>query len=325
MAQRPNPFQAVMSSLKRLVTTPLDLHPTLTIKTGDEVTSVAIGQWDGQDIIMTGFDHTVQVWDKTGNIVGLPIPDQPGYELYDVALGHLDNQDLIMSAGETGLQLWNPAGDPVGPPMADADLPAVTGRFDGQEAIIAFSLAEDCDIAMWDAGGGFVRPLLSEPAVITALAIGRLGDQDVIVFGGLDGNIQMADTSGRRIGRPLTDHTDTISSLVITQLAGQDVIISGGHDDKVRIWDADGKPIHELTAECGLVLAIAVGTLNGRQIIAAGGYDGVLIWDADGELLGTLTTAESRAIAIGRFAGRDVIVTGHETEVRIWTADPPAA
>jgi len=340
MAQRPNPFraamaslitinphpvQAVKASLKRLVKPPLDLHATLTIKTGDEVSSLALGQWDGQDIIMSGCDHTAQVWDAAGNVVGLPIPNDPGYEVFSVALRRLGDQDFIMSHGFNGLQRWNPSGDPVGPVITDANFPLATGRLEGQDVIIAFSRTGDGDVAIWDAEGRLIRPLFSEPPVITALAIGRLNDQDVIVFGDPDGNIHMADASGRRIGRPLTIHTGEISSLVITKLAGQDTIVSGSWDCTVRLWDADGQPIHPLTGYWDRVKSVAVGTLNGREIIAAAGEDGVGIWDTEGEHLGTITRTEAAAVAIGQFAGRDVIVTGHETEVRIWGADSPGA
>jgi WD40 repeat protein len=71
------------------------------------------------------------------------------------------------------------------------------------------------------------------------------------------------------------------------------------------------------------VNAVAVGRLDGRDVIVSGSNDGtVRIWDGAGAPVGDPLTGHTswvNAVAVGRLDGRDVIVSGsYDETVRIW-------
>jgi WD40 repeat protein len=84
-----------------------------------------------------------------------------------------------------------------------------------------------------------------------------------------------------------------------------------------------GQAHQELTGHTGEVSAVAVGQLDGRDVIVSGSGDGtVRIWDGTGAPVGDPLTGHTEpvsAVAVGRLGGRDVIVSGsHDQTVRIW-------
>jgi WD40 repeat protein len=118
-----------------------------------------------------------------------------------------------------------------------------------------------------------------------AVAVGRLGDRDVIVagdgsFGGGDGGVvRVWDTQGQPIGHPLRGHDGPVAAVAVGRLGDRDVIVAGD-DSVVRVWDTQGQPIgHPLRGHDGPVSAVAVGRLGDRDVIVAGDDGGtVRIW-----------------------------------------------
>jgi WD40 repeat protein len=84
-----------------------------------------------------------------------------------------------------------------------------------------------------------------------------------------------------------------------------------------------GEALQELTGHTGAVVAVAVGKLDGRDVIVPGSDDGtVRIWDGAGAPVGDPLTGHTpsvRAVAVGQLDGRGVIVSGNsDGTVRIW-------
>jgi WD40 repeat protein len=172
---------------------------------------------------------------------------------------------------------------------------------------------------------------------VRAVAVGRLGDRDVIVSGDDDlddrsaaGTVRIWDQDGQPVGRPLTGHDCPVSTVAVGRLGDPDVIVSGDADNgggTVRIWDEDGQPVgRPLTGHGGAVSAVALGRLRDQDVIVSGGVDGIVrIWDLDGEAVGRPLTGHDgpvRAVAVGRLGSRDVIVSaGDDGTVRVWNDD----
>ena len=171
--------------------------------------------------------------------------------------------------------------------------------------------------------------LASRLSFVKAVAIGRIGDRDVIVCGCDDGTVRVWDAAtGRPRGDPLTGHTGYVNTVAIGRIGDRDVIVSGGHDKTVQVWDAaTGRPCGgPLTGHTSYVRAVAIGRIGDRDVIVSGGYDGaVRVWDAatgrpHGDPL-TGHTGDVQAVAIGRIGDRDVIVSGgYDGAVRVWDA-----
>jgi WD40 repeat protein len=93
----------------------------------------------------------------------------------------------------------------------------------------------------------------------TAVAVGKVGDRDVIVAGGADGSVRVWDAAARRpTGDPLEGHLRPVTAVAAGRTGGRDVIVSGSTDAKVRIWDvATGRP--ETLEMLDTVTALAAG------------------------------------------------------------------
>ncbi|MEU8186114.1 hypothetical protein, partial [Micromonospora carbonacea] len=110
--------------------------------------------------------------------------------------------------------------------------------------------------------GSAHQQLLGHTGSIGAVAVGRLGDRDVIVSGGRDKTVRVWDQHGNPIGSPLLGHTDSVSAVAVGRLGDRDVIVSGG-DATVRVWDQHGNPIGSpLLGHTDSVSAVAVGRLG---------------------------------------------------------------
>jgi WD40 repeat protein len=178
---------------------------------------------------------------------------------------------------------------------------------------------------------------------VRAVALGRLGDRDVIVSGGDDGTVRVWDASGAP-RQSLTGHAGSVRAVAVGRAGDQDVVVSGGDDGTVRVWDATGRPVIEpLAAHAEPVRAVVIGRAGERDVIVSGGDDGLRVWDAaTGQILERprhwmsdllrergitdifrrrdITDASSvKALAIGRPGGRDVIVSICE-ECEVWDA-----
>jgi len=126
--------------------------------------------------------------------------------------------------------------------------------------------------------------------------------------------------------------------LAVGRLDGRDVIVSGSLFT-LQIWDAAGNPIGDpLTGHTGdwnrrtgrndVVTALAIGRLDGRDVIVSGSDDGTLrIWDAAGKTVRDPLTGHTsgvNAVAVGRLNGRDIIVSGsYDGTLRFWNPAGP--
>jgi len=297
------------------------------------VSAVAIGRLGDQDVVVSGGDDTVRIWDATGHPIGDPLTGHTHW-VSSVAVGRLGDRDVIVSGSHDGtVRIWDATGHPIGEPLAGhtAGVEAVAvGRLGDRDVIVSGS--HDTTIRIWDATGYPVgeSPLTGHTNWVEVVAVGRLDDRDVIVSGGNDGMLRIWDAAGRAIGEPLTGHTFSVNAVAVGRLDDRDVIVSGSRDTTIRIWDASGYPVGEsLTGHTYGVEAVAVGRLDDRNVIVSGGNDGMVrIWDGAGQPIGEPLSGHTgwvTAVAVGRLGDRDVMVSGsHDGTVRIWdtTAHP---
>ncbi len=326
--------------------------PHLTLKGhGDTVNSVALGEIDGQAVIVSGGDdRTVRLWDAKGlTPIGIPLT---GHErgVNSVALGVIEGRAVIASGGGDGtVRLWD-AKDytPIGTPLTGHESwvsSVVLGVVDGR-ALIA-SGGGDGSVRLWDAKDGkpIGSPLTGHESGVNALAFGEVEGRAVIVSGDgnefTEGTVRLWDAKdGTPIGEPLAGHYGFIFSVALGEVDGHAVIVSGGDGGSVRLWDAkdgtligDPLDVHPFfsiafgdphTIHSSTVFSVPLGEVDGRAVIVSGADDGtVRLWDAKertpigNPLTGNLNGV--RSLALGEVDGRAVIVSGGDDgTVRLW-------
>jgi WD40 repeat protein len=104
---------------------------------------------------------------------------------------------------------------------------------------------------------------------VHALALGRIGEREVIVSGGRDTTLRIWDAgSGQPLGAPLTGHTGWVNGVALGRIGEREVIVSCSLDATVRIWDANGRasialdllgPVNTVALSFGGTLCAATG------------------------------------------------------------------
>jgi WD40 repeat protein len=155
------------------------------------VRSVAIGRAAGRDMIVSGSDdRTVRVWDAaSGTPIGKPLAGHIT-EVNSVTIGRAAGQDVIISGSrDNRVQTWNAAtGRPIRyesiGDQAEVSTVAI-GRAGGQDVI-----ATGCsngELWLWNAATGHqISVWTDHERAVNSIAIGQLGDSDVIVSASAD-------------------------------------------------------------------------------------------------------------------------------------------
>jgi WD40 repeat protein len=197
------------------------------------------------------------------------------------------------------------------------------GRLGGSDMVV---VAPYLDVVhLWDVAGLPAGKAQFHHVFGTrAVAIGRLDARDVIVSGGGDGLVFIWDEHGELLD--VVSGGGQVSAVAIGTLAGRDVVVTatsgqpvlGGDqaDAAVRVWDGDGQQVGVPLP--GHTAGLAIGTLDGHDVIASGDGELVRIWGDGGSLLHELGAGCGgfvTSIAIGQLGERDVIAVGYRIAV----------
>jgi WD40 repeat protein len=298
------------------------------------ISAVAMARLADRHIIVSGDSvHTVRLWDAaTGLPVGNPMTGHAGH-VEAVAAGRVGDRDIVVSGGwDDTVRLWDVSGQPAGDPMAghsDRVTAIALGRVGERNVVVSGS--RDKTVRRWDAGTGrpLGQPLVgdAEPGVdgnlrgtIQAVALGRVGDRDIIVSGDWDGTVRRWDAAtDEPLGAPIRGNCP-VNALALVRSGDRDVILVGAGEslntrETLRVWDAVtleevGQPLaHHAVSN---LRTVAVGRIGDHDVVAAAGSDAkVRLWDAvTGEEMGEPLFGHTEwigAIAVGRVGGRDIL------------------
>jgi WD40 repeat protein len=250
-----------------------------------------------------------------------------------LAIGLLGDRRVILCGGDGGsIQVYD-LGD-----GACIGEPFIADYNDGPVVAIAFAVAKERPliavghassvVRIWDFGDGSPQSLhrIDHPLTISAMAIGAIDGQTVVVTGSGNGWLWRWDlASGIGSGGPILAHSDAVSALVIGALEDRPVVLSASQRERcVRVWDlAAGSMLRELHVDPQLNAA-ALAQVDGRPWAVCGHGDGtVRLWDlCTGEpisepLAGHLGSV--RWVATATLHERPVAVsTSIDGTVRVW-------
>jgi WD40 repeat protein len=173
------------------------------------------------------------------------------------------------------------------------------------------------------AGGGQV-PLRGHKGRVLAICYSPGGD--MVATAGLDGAVNLWDSSTGNLLRNLSGHKAGATAVCFTVRGRRLFVVSAGEDQAVRVWDAaTGEQVQEMP-NAGDLLA---GSQDGTRIAAAGRTKVITVWDATGE--GQVVFRESepcrkdlkdddRTLIAAALSpdGRRLAVSGYQGLLRVW-------
>jgi WD40 repeat protein len=171
---------------------------------------------------------------------------------------------------------------------------------------------------------GTHRVLEGHTGSVNCVALGKLGEREVVVSGGVDETVRVWEPSTGEALQVLKGHTHQVVTVALGQLGEREVIVSGSGDNTVRVWEpSTGKVLGVLAGHTDWVQSVALGRLGEREVIVSGGRDRtVRVWDAStGEALQVFKgrTSWVTSVALGQLGGRDIVVSGGwDKRVRVW-------
>ncbi|GAA0903501.1 hypothetical protein Vau01_121570 [Virgisporangium aurantiacum] len=294
--------------------------------TFDIAWAVAVGRLGHRDaVVAVGRNGQMRIWDDSGQpLASLNTGEGPG--LAAMAVGRLGGRDVIATAGSNAtVRLWDEEGNPLGDPLhghTDSITALAIGRLGGRDVLV--SASEDRTVRIWDADGQPVgEPLHGHKRWVQTVALGRFGGQDFIASGDSGGNVQVWAADGQPFLQPITTGHERVNVLTMGRLDHTDVIVTGcNFDEQIRFWDRSGRLVGTGTGNRHGRIALALGSVDGREVLVTGDHDAVRLWDRPGRQWGASLKGHTKgawAVAVGRLNGREVIVSGGgEGTVRIW-------
>ena len=289
------------------------------------VYAVALGEVDGEPVVVSGGgDATVRLWDaRSGELCGVPLTGHTAF-VTAVALGEVDGEPVVASgSGDSTVRLWDARGY-----GRRTSLSTPTGRRPVWVAP-AFNWRSILARILFSMGPARGVPLRGHTNTVTAVALGEVDGEPVVVSGSFDQTVRLWDTrSGQPRSEPLTGHTDLVTAVALGEVDGAPLVVSGSDDQTLRLWDARsgqprGKP---LTGHTRGLTAVTLGEVDGAPVVVSGSYDDtVRLWDArSGQPRGEPLTGHTGyviAVALGEVDGAPVVVSGSADEtVRLWDA-----
>jgi RNA polymerase sigma factor (sigma-70 family) len=281
---------------------------------------------DGKALIGSGWDDSVQVWDRAS-----------GRELHYLALQDPWRNALTVSPDGKLVAVGGPDKD-----RRVRVLEVSTGKLlfqseplEGSVWSLAFSpdgrklaSASGTQLRLWDVASFHVIAQMSGPDDnLRPLRFSPTGA--ILAFACKDHSIRLLDLTARTESHALRGHQDNVYDFTFSP-DGKTLASSGGDKDRtVRLWDvATGEELRRLSGPPGWVRPV-VFSPDGKTLANAGQDGRIRLWD-------TATGQQRRQIAVPGHAdnvgpwvmalafapdGKTLASSGTEHEVRFWNAE----
>jgi WD40 repeat protein len=294
---------------------------------------------DGRTLaISAGDDGTARAWDLAGERSLCASFDRHEGRVIAAATAMLDGRAVAVTGDSGGVvRMWDPLdGRPVREPIATGERldNLVVVAVGGRPCVATGSVSTPVVLHDLDTGRHLCELL---PAFHLAqgngpMAVTELGGRPVVVAGGWDRCLRLLDpATGDQLCEPMRLSGEiTPGEVAVVEAATGPIAVVGGHGSAgVEAWDlaaaCDAAHARGPRVLPGRVTALAVGELDGRDVVVTGHHEArhkstgkseralVCVTDlGDGALTGPPAAVGEGAVSLGlsRIGGRLVAVTG---------------
>jgi WD40 repeat protein len=287
-----------------------------------EITSIGFGTLDGDDVMLSGAaDGTVSVWSRRGEPLGDPV-DPHERRVHSVFTTTYAGQSAVVSvAGGDTLTVRNPEGH-------------VLQRFQFPQRQVAVEVArgdvnivgvDDKWLSRYSLTKGYQQALRVTPGRKTALAMGRMGQVEVVAGALGDGSValwRLPDGGPHRA--PLPPAPQRVRGLAVHRIDATDVVLVLRSDDSLSVWNPWVGLSDVWRGHPGTASVAAVGSLGGGEVVACAGNDGVVrLWEGRTLLNQSRSSSREPIHGLAVSAGSDgpVAATLARTRIALWQAD----
>jgi WD40 repeat protein len=284
-----------------------------------KTTAIAVTP-DGANVLTSGDDKLVKLWDKSGKMVRQFGGSQTALrrlairpDIQQIAAGGDEQQS------DKGLYLWKVAdGALIQRIETAAPVLGVAYSPDGSQIAVTQS---DQHVRIYASEGGLLLQDIATPQPPFTIAYTT---PRTVVVGQADNQMRVF---GISFQQALSGHAGTVSSLAYS--ADGKLMLSAGHDKTVRVWDlASGKVVRNLTG-CSAAVSSAAFSADAQFAIATSDDKQVRIWPVGGPIdagvaaKNVAPTMTVPQIAVPRCAaftpdGLRFVTSGDELLIHVW-------
>jgi WD40 repeat protein len=277
------------------------------------VTSVAWSP-EGKTIATTGVDHTVRLWEVSGQLLRTLRGHQSS------VLGVTwspDGKTLASASLDRTIRLWDASS---GQPLRTLEGPQgpVTSVSWSPDSKALASASDDSAVRLWETSGHQLWNQQEHKGSVTSVSWSPNGK--TIASGFADQIIRLWEASSGKLLTTLQGHRSRVTSVAWSP-DGQ-TIASASDDQTVRLWEAsNGKPLRTLQKNEGSATSVAWSP-DGKALASGSVDHTVRLWEAsNGQLLRTLQGHERSVTSVSWSPDRKTIASASDDQtVRLWEA-----
>jgi serine/threonine protein kinase len=292
---------------------PVPVTPIAEIEAHRGTVTAAAYTEDGTQIVTTGADGAMKLWDASNNRIVriIELDDGPatalalngrraltGHANGKVVLWDIDKAEKIAAMHRNDANVWSVA-------------------FTGDQSHVA-AASHDGKIALWDARQSAAPLAVLEGHENSVQALAYAPQQLLLASGSADKTVRLWSLDTLASKRTYSGPRDSVTSLAFSQ--NGKFLASGALDGRIHIWSVgSSRRLRALSGHRGRVAAVSFSR-SGDQLVSAGDDGTVRLWSLPrGRIERALTGHVGGATAVAFSPdGQHLISSGVDGKVRVW-------
>lgn len=267
---------------------------------------------DGNTIASASADCTVRIWNKNGQVIGVPL--QHNDSLFGISFSP-DGKTIATTSADKIAKLWRVKDGAAIATFRGHDEPVTSVSFspDGQTIATA---SYDRTVKLWTKDGILLRTLIGHKDWV--LGVSFSPDGAAIASASKDGTVKLWNLDGKEI-ETLNGHISWVYSVSFSP--DRKTIATASADNTIKLWNLDGKELRTLKGHNDHVVSVSFSN-DGETIASGSADDTIKIWNAyTGELLNTLRGHQDDVRSVSFNRDGTIASGSYDKTIKIWQPD----